>query len=151
MLLPEQFTSMSDGERIDKFVSARVPIAVYSSQDRTVDFAINTNPMQWISGDEEKLQSFYKGTFETLFDQVQYLQDTIRKINGRTFIVFEFIASLKEENAFSGVKYSKYYSYIQYTSFQNQILLFNLGCKPRKMDEWKPIAGEMMESVRIKE
>lgn len=150
ILLPERFNSMSDGERVDKFVSSKTPIAVYTSEDRTVDFGINTNIMPWIEGDEEKLRSFYKGTYETLFDKVEYLQDTIREINGKKFIIFEFISSLEEENAFSGKKSSSYYSYIQYTSYNNQILLFNFGCKPRQMNEWQAVAKEMMESIRIK-
>ena len=150
MLLPQEFTSMSDGERIDKFVSSRTPLAIYTSQDRTVDFAINTNIMPWVDGDEEKLRSFYKGTYETLFDEVKYFQDTVKEINGKKFIVFEFESSLADENAFSGTKKESYYSYIQYTSYKNQVLLFNFGCKPRQMREWQPVAGEMMESVRVK-
>lgn len=141
---------MSEGERLDKFVSSRTPIAVYTSEDRTVDFGINTNIMPWVDGDEEKLRSFYKGTYETLFDEVEYFQDTVKEINGKKFIVFEFVSSLEEENAFSGTKNARYYSYIQYTSYNNQILLFNFGCKPRQLNEWQSVAGEMMESVKVK-
>jgi len=148
--LPESFISMSDGERIEKFVSSKTPIGMYSSKDRTADLGINTNVMPWIKGDEEKLRSFYKGTFETLFDEVQYLQDTIKEINGKTFIVFEFLSTLKEENAFSGTKVSKNYSYIQYTSYNDQILLFNFGCKPRQMAKWQEVIKETMESVKVK-
>lgn len=123
---------------------------MYTSEDRTVDFGINTNVMQWIEGDEEKLRSFYKGTYETMFSKVEYLQDTIKMINGKKFIVFEFISSLTEENAFSGTQTSKYYSYIQYTSYKGQILLFNFGCKPRQMNTWQPIVYKMMESILVK-
>ena len=150
MLIPATFNSMSDGERISKFVSSRTPIAVYTSEDRTIDFGINTNIMPWIEGDEEKLRSFYKGTYETLFDEVNYLQDTIRMINGKKFIVFEFVSTLEEENAFSGTKKSSYYSYIQYTSYNDQILIFNFGCKPRQMRDWQPAAMQMMESIKVK-
>lgn len=141
---------MTDGERIDKFVSSRTPLGVYTSEDRTIDLGINTNVMPWIKGDEEKLRSFYKGTYETLFTEVEYFQDTIKEINGKKFIVFEFLSTITEENAISGSKTSRYYSYIQYTSYNNQILLFNFGCKPRKMRTWRPIAKEIMQSVRVK-
>lgn len=151
MLLPQSFNSMSEGERLDKFVSSKTPVAVYTSEDRTIDLGINTNRMPWIEGDEEKLRSFYKGTFETLFDGVQYIQDTIKEINGKKFIVFEFVSTLEEENAFSGTKKAKYYSYIQYTSYNGQILLFNFGCKPRQMKSWQAIANVMMESIKVKQ
>ncbi len=150
MKIPASFSNMSNGERTRKFVSSRVPLAMYSSEDRLADLGVNTNIMQFAKGDEEKLGNFYRGTFETLFDEIEYLQDTIRYINGRKFIVFEFISTLKKENAFSGVKEEKHYSYIQYTSYHDQVLLFNFGCTLRVMQLWQSIAYEMMESVRIK-
>ena len=151
MKIPESFSSMTDGERIGKYVSSRAPVAMYSSQDRLVDLGINTNIIQLARGDEEKMRSFYRGTFETLFDEIKYYQDTIKEINGRKFIVFEFLSTLKEENAFSGPSIERNYTYIQYTSYHDQVLLFNFGCKPRLMQEWQPIAKEMMESVKVKE
>jgi len=150
MKIPESFSNMTDGERIGKYVSSRTPIAMYSSKDRRVDLGINSNIMQFIEGDEEKLRSFYRGTFETLFDEIEYFQDTIKEINGRKFVVFEFLSTLKEENAFSGPSVERNYTYIQYTSYNDQVLLFNFGCKPRKMSEWKPVVKEMMESVKIR-
>lgn len=141
---------MSDGERRNKFVSTKVPLATYTSEDRLVNFAINTNPMQWIEGEEETLKNFYKGTFERMFDEIEYYQETIREINGKKFIVFEFLSTLKEENAFSGVKTAKNYSYIQYTAYHGQILISNFGCKPRQMNVWQPIVKEMMESMKVK-
>ena len=84
-----------------------------------------------------------------MFDEVQFIQDEIMEINGKKFIVFEFIGSLESENAFSS-KSSKTYTYIQYTSYNDQVLLFNLGCKARRLSEWQPIAKEIMESVKVK-
>jgi len=151
MKIPEQFQEMSESIRVDKYVSSKTPIAMYTNESREVDFGINTNIMQWVDGDEEKLKSFYKGTFESLFDEIEYIQDTIQNINGKKFIVFEFVSTLKDENVFSGVKTSRNYSYIQYTSFKGQILLFNFTCKPRLMNQWQTTAKEMMESIKVKE
>ncbi|MEQ9468547.1 MAG: hypothetical protein RLN88_14130 [Ekhidna sp.] len=150
-LVPESFSQMSAGDRIQKFVSSREPLAMYSSVDREVDFGINWNPMQWMDGDEEIIYGFYKASIQSMFDEVEFLQDDIREINGKKFIVFEFVSSLKSENAFSGTSSSKNYSYIQYTSYNDQVLLFNLGCKARLMSQWQPVAKEMMEGVKVKE
>lgn len=149
--IPESLVSMTEKDRISSYVSTKVPIATYTSQDRAVDFSINSNRMEWVMGDEEILRGFYKSSFKTLFDEIDFIQDTIRKINGKKFIVFEFVSTLKEDNAVSGMKVARHYSYIQYTSYEGSILLFNFGCKPRNMQQWQPIAREMMESVRIKE
>ncbi|MEM0940413.1 MAG: hypothetical protein AAF600_09655 [Bacteroidota bacterium] len=148
--IPLFFSQMPEGERINKFVSSRTPIAMFTSEDREADLGINTNMMRWVEGGENKLKSLYKGTFETLFDKVEYIQDTVKEINGRKFIVFEFVSSVKDENAFSGTTSTRNYSYIQYTSYNDQILLFNFGCKPKRMGKWQPIVKEIMESIKLK-
>ncbi|MEP0985403.1 hypothetical protein [Ekhidna sp.] len=148
-IIPESFTLMSQGDRIQKFVSSREPLAMHSSIDREVNFGVNWNPMQWIAGDEEMIYGFYKASIQSMFDKVEFIQDEIKEINGKKFIVFEFIGSLQSENAFSS-KSSRSYTYIQYTSYNDQVLLFNLGCKARLMSQWQPIATEVMNSVKVK-
>ncbi|SNT00557.1 hypothetical protein SAMN05421640_1977 [Ekhidna lutea] len=148
--VPESFVVMSEGDRLQKFVSAREPLAMHSSQDREVNFGVNWNPMQWIDGDEEIIYGFYKASIQSMFDQVEFLQDEVKEVNGRKFIVFEFIGSLTSENAFSGTKSSRTYSYIQYTAYNGQVLLFNFGCKARLMGQWQSAAREIMNSVKVK-
>lgn len=148
--VPESFTLMSSGDRIQKFVSSREPLAMHSSVDREIDFGVNWNPMQWIDGDEEMIYGFYKASINSMFDEVEFIQDEIKEINGKKFVVFEFVSSLKSENAFSN-KSSRNYTYIQYTSYNDQVLLFNFGCKARLMNQWQPVAAEIMNSVKVKE
>jgi hypothetical protein len=148
--VPESFTLMSSGDRIQKFVSSREPLAMHSSMDREIDFGVNWNPMQWMDGDEEMIYGFYKASIQSMFDEVEFVQDGIKEINGKKFVVFEFISSLKSENAFSN-KSSRNYTHIQYTSYNDQVLLFNFGCKARLMNQWKPVANEIMNSIKVKE
>lgn len=147
--IPESFSLMSQGDRIQKFVSSREPLAMHASIDGEVNFGVNWNPMQWIAGDEKMIYGFYKASIQSMFDKVEFIQDEIKEINGKQFIVFEFIGSLKSENAFSS-KSSRSYTYIQYTSYNDQVLLFNMGCKARLMSQWQPIAKEIMNSVKVK-
>lgn len=106
--------------------------------------------MQWVDSDDEMIYGFYKASIQSMFDEVEFIQDEIKEINGKKFIVFEFVSSLKSENAFSS-KSSRNYTYIQYTSYNDQVLLFNLGCKARLMNQWKPVANEIMNSIKVKE
>ncbi|NQZ78896.1 MAG: hypothetical protein HRT61_22685, partial [Ekhidna sp.] len=121
-LVPESFNLMSQSDRMQKFVSSRVPLAMHSSVDRSVDFGVNWNPIEWKEGAQETLYGFYKASIQSMFDEVEFIQDEVKKINGREFIVFEFIGSLESENAFSS-KSSRSYTYIQYTSYNDQVLL----------------------------
>ena len=150
-LAPESFTLMSTRDRIQKFVSAKEPLAMHSTRDREVDLGVNWNPIQWTDDADEVIYNFYKASIQSLFDNVEFIQDEIKEINGQKFIVFEFVSSLKNENAFSRAKASQYYTYIQYTSYNNQVLLFNFGCKARLMSQWQPVAKEIMNSIIVEE
>jgi len=149
-LVPASFVPMSKSERIQKVVSNREPLAMHTSMDGEVSLGVNYNRMQWKEGDEALLHDFYKASILSMFDKVTFIQDEVREINGKKFAVFEFIGLLQSENAFSS-KSSESYSYIQYTLHNNQVLLFNFGCKKRLMNQWQSIAREIMESVKVKE
>lgn len=148
--VPSSFVLMSSGERMQKYVSAREPLAMHSSMDREVDLGVNWNQMQWMDGEEETIYGFYKASIQSMFDEVEFIQDEIKEVNGKKFIVFEFVSSLKSENAFSETKSSRNYTYIQYTSYNNQVLLFNFGCKARLMSQWQPVAQSIMNSVKVR-
>ncbi|MEQ9402880.1 MAG: hypothetical protein RIM99_04790 [Cyclobacteriaceae bacterium] len=145
-----EFVSMSDQSRMRQVASSKVPLAMFSTQAQDVTFGINDNPMQWTENDTETVYGFYKASVNALFDEIEYIQDTIKTINGREFIVFEFTSVIRDDNAFSGKRTLRNYTYIQYTSYKDQILLFNFGCKVRLQSQWEGVAEEMMQSIRIK-
>lgn len=148
--IPESFPIMSKSDRFQKVVSVKEPLAMYTSEDGEVTFGVNWNRMPWMAGDEETLYGFYKASIESMFDEVEFFQDEIKDLNGRKYIVFEFLGTLRSDNEFSK-KTSKNYTYIQYTSYNNQVLLFNFGCKAYFMPRWKPVAEDIMKSIQINE
>lgn len=150
-MVPSNFTLMSTNDRLQKFVSSREPLAMHSTEDREVDLGVNWNPMRWTSKDTETVYGFYKASIQSLFDNVEFIQDGTKDVNGQEFIVFEFVATLKSDNAFSGPKTSRYYTYIQYTSYNNQVLLFNFGCRARLMGTYQSVAKDIMNSVKVDE
>ncbi len=148
--IPDTFINMNDEDRMTKVASSKVPFAMFTTQDQEVTLGVNDNPMQWTEQDTETVYGFYKASIQSLFDEVQFIQDDVRDINGREFIVFEFVSSVVDDNQFSSKKPQKNYTYIQYTSYNGQVLLFNFGCRARLKNQWESIAGEVMESVKIK-
>jgi hypothetical protein len=148
--IPESLASMTDQDRMKKVYSTKVPLAMYANESQDVLLGVNYNIMQWTENDTELIYGFYKASVENLFDEVEFIQDEIREINGRTFIVFEIVGTINDDNAFSSKKPQKNYSYIQYTSWGDQVLLFNFSCKERLKNQWENVAKEIMESVKIK-
>ncbi|WP_420316524.1 hypothetical protein [Ekhidna sp.] len=149
-MVPESFSLMTKNDRIQKFVSSREPLAMHASEDGEINLGVNWNPMQWVDGEENVIRDFYKASLQSMFDEVEFIQEDLKEVNGKKFVVFEFIGSLKSENAFS-TKSSRNYIYIQYTSYNEQVLLFNFGCNARLMSEWQPKANAIMNSVIVNE
>lgn len=151
MEVPQGFIPMGQAELFSKYVSSKTPLAMYSSEDRQVDLGINENSSAWVGEDLKILQSFYKANILNLFTEVAFIQEDIREIGGRWFIVFEFVSRVSDEqNTFGGNTSISKYTYIQYTLRNEKVLLFNFSCPSHMRAQWQESARSMMQSVRIK-
>lgn len=153
MLVPESFTPMTQADMISKYVSARRPIAMYTSADRRIDLGINQNSSTWSDDDLGILKDFYKAGILNLFTEVKFVQEDIKDIAGRQFVVFEFVSKVTDEESTYSIGNNtsvSNYTYIMYTLYGNRVLLFNFSCPNSMRTQWEQAAGQMMESVRIK-
>jgi CRISPR/Cas system Type II protein with McrA/HNH and RuvC-like nuclease domain len=150
--IPTSFISMTEREIISKYVSYRQPIGMFTSEDRQVDLGINKNSTPWAGNDLDILKDFYKANIQNLFTEVKFLKEEIREISGREYVLFEFISKVSDEDkTFGGLSgpVGKY-TYIMYTLYEENVLLFNFTCDIQARAQWQSTAGEIMESVRIK-
>ena len=151
MDIPEDFRALEQGEIIQKNISSRPPIAMYTDYNQQIDVVVNETSNTWQGGDYEVIKSLYKSTIANLFTEIEFIQEGIVEKAGRKFIVFEFISRVTDEDATfgSGVAIAKY-TYIQYTLYQDKILLFNFTCPAKQQNQWQKSAHEIMNSVRVK-
>lgn len=151
MKIPAAFIPMDIRQQRIKYVSDREPVAMYTTEDGNVDLGINMASTMWGSADLDILHDFYKAGILNLYDQVDFAQDTVRTINDRQYIVFEFNAYLTgEDNSFARQAGLSKYIYIQYTLREGSVLLFNFSAPARARQTWEAVASEMMNSVQIK-
>ncbi len=151
MLLPKNFILMSRSEQINKYVSSNEPLVMYTSEDRNIDFGITLTNLGWASDDLQLLMEFYVSGVRNLYNEVEFTQQEVREINGREFIVLEFVSKVSDnDNVFGGSSSTSKYTYIQYTLFQNQVMLFNLTTPAFIRNRWADPAKEIMESIKIK-
>ena len=149
MKVPGNFISMTDGERNQRYISYRTPIAMFTNIERTVDLGINVSGSTWDTGDLSVLKDFYKSNILNLYTEVDFIQEGIKTIGQRDYIVFEFQSKVYEENSFRNEVIAKY-TYIQYTLHQDKILLFHFTAPRQLKSDWEQPVSEIMESVRIK-
>ncbi len=148
--LPNDFILMGDQDRMKQVYSSKIPVAVFSNETQEVIFSINYNEMQWTEKDTELVYDFYNASVNNLFDKMEFIQNEIKEINGRTYIVFEVVGSIVENNHFLSKGVKKRYAYIQYTSWNNQVLLFSFSCNERLKEKWEEEAQKIMGSIKIK-
>ena len=148
--LPEDFTLMSENDRNSKYVSSKAPIAVYTDFSRMVDLGINVAYSRWKQEDLEIMKSFYKSNIMGLYDEVQFINEEIREINGKEFAIFEFLSIVTDEEG-STIDQSSISKYIriQYTIVNSKTVLFNFTCPARQKEKWAPVAHRILESVKI--
>ena len=151
MEIPTTFSPMSQSEVINRYVSARAPLALYSDPGREVDIGINENSSPWVGSDLTVVKDIYKANILNLFTEVNFIQEDIREIGGREFVVFEFVSkTTDEQSAIGDIQTISKYTYILYTIRNGKVLLFNFTSPARQRSYWQEAAAEIMESIRIK-
>lgn len=149
--IPSTFRLLGEDEVKRKFVSARLPVASFTSEDGKADFAVNILGSGWSGEDLPLLQRFYSSQILNLYDSVHFSIEEIRTINKREFIVFEFISVVNpEENAIAAVSPLKRFNYIQYALINGKTVVFAFSSPTGDKAYWHEIAGEIMGSVEIK-
>jgi hypothetical protein len=150
LLLPEGFTPMDQVELNRKYVSTKPPVAAYSDYSKEMDLGVNIAYSRWNQEDLEIMKSFYKSNIMGLYSEVQFITESVQEINGRDFVVFEFVGSVvdSEGTSFNEGAINKFIR-IQYTIVQGKTVLFNFSCPERVKEKWMPVANQIMESVKI--
>jgi hypothetical protein len=150
ILLPEAFTLMNQTELNRKYVSAKPPVAAYTDYSKEIDLGVNIAYSRWNQEDLEIMKSFYKSNIMGLYNEVQFITENIQEINGREFVVFEFVGSVidTEGTTINQSAINKFIR-IQYTIVQGKTVLFNFSCPEKVKEKWMPVASQIMESVKI--
>ncbi|MBW8048821.1 MAG: hypothetical protein FVQ77_00475 [Cytophagales bacterium] len=149
--LPEEFLPMTFDDLVVKYPSPKKPTAMYTNPDRLVDFGLNETSNNWPANDLELLKNLYRSSILNLYDTVFFIQQVVQKINKREFIVLEFVSG-SEGISIRGklAPLIGTYSYIQYTVYNDKILVFNFSCPAFFKKEWEQSAKMIMNSIKIK-
>jgi hypothetical protein len=133
-----------------KYVSAKPAVAAYTDYSKEIDLGINIAYSRWNQEDLEIMKSFYKSNIMGLYNEVQFITENIQEINGRDFVVFEFVGSVIDTEGTSFVEGAiNKFIRIQYTIVQGKTVLFNFSCPERVKEKWIPVVSQIMESVKI--
>lgn len=138
VLLPSGFTLMDLEMLKTKYQIEHRPTEVYTNEEGTINIAFN-HTQDKCSFDE---LANYKEVFERQFNQssIEFLKSELKQINGADFIVMEFITPAVD---------SRIYNLMFATSLENRLMIGAFNCTINHLEEWKPLSGEIINSIKV--
>lgn len=138
--IPSELPKVEKSILKQKYASAVRPIEVYASQDFSVSYTFNIVDQKVEEEYLPELQKVMAEQFESVYPNIIWHENQIRKSGDRKFIVYEF-ESTSVKNAI--------YSLAYITLSNNQLLVTTFNCQGSLKKEWSTIAKESMESIKI--
>lgn len=159
--IPEDFVAMTQQAYDKKYGGYRTPLGMFTSPDGKADIGINqmanrlassVAKADWKEDDLKILQGMYRASIKAMHEKVDFFQDEIQVINKKTYIVFEFVGSVRDEDedGKKSGKELKQYSYIQYTVNDKQVTIFNFTCPDSQRSYYQKLAKSVMQSIKFK-
>ena len=134
-------------------MAARRPLAAYTDPNQQIAFGLNVSNTRWQPGDLAMLKDFYRASLLELYDEVEFITESVEEINKREFAVFEFVSVVRpdeNETSFINQKPIRQYTYVQYTIHKKKTWVFDFSVPAQAQTEWQETAQKMMSSVRMK-
>lgn len=145
MLIPEELRELPSEQISQRYIMSKKPIAAYYTPARPVDFTLTARPSTWLEEDFDMMKQFQKANLLSLFTQVDMQKETVKKINGQRWAIFEMMTEVSEKNKPT----IKKYSYVMYTIHKKKVLIAHFSAPASDHKIWAETAGKMMNSIKL--
>jgi hypothetical protein len=138
--LPETFTVMSPEIAALKYPSERRPNLIYTNESTSINIAFNhtQSPLH-----DTDMDAFKKSMVQILTKTqplARWIEEGVRNVNGKNIGFCDFLAPTFDVNI---------YNLLFFTELEGRALLCTFNCTEEEMEDWKPIAMGIMDSVKI--
>lgn len=138
--LPYGFELMSEEMLAAKYPDSNRPTLVYTNENGTVNFAFNHTGNKIPKGKLPELLPAFVKQFNAIYPQIEWFNKDVQKINGKDFIVLEFISPATD---------SKIYNIMYVTVLDGRMLMCSFNCLKSQNGEWETKAKESLNSVIV--
>lgn len=139
--IPKALGIMSEGMIQIKYPSERRPTLVYTNETGGINVALNLTQNQ---ANQDILQAYYDNmvsTFKQIYPSATWKGKGIKEINGRSVGFLELITPAID---------TEIYNLMFFTDLDGKLLLCTFNCTIENVDEWNPVAHEILNSIRVK-
>jgi hypothetical protein len=141
ILLPKNFTVMSEEMAKIKYPSERRPTLIYTNDETTVNIAFSHLTTKIKDSEITEFKATTKSNLDKAYSNANFLKDTIITNNNKNIGVLELITPALD---------TKVYNLMFFMELDGKLLLGSINCTEALMKEWQPIAQEILQSIKIK-
>ncbi|MEJ8547422.1 hypothetical protein [Brevibacillus borstelensis] len=140
ILIPKGFDIMSEEMAKVKYPGENRPTLIYTDADGSVNLAFNHTPTPVQDSQIKELKDQMKQVFEQGYPDATWYKDEVTQINGKNVGVFELLTPAAD---------TKVYNLIFFTELDGKLLMMTFNCTDKLMDEWKPLAQQILQSYKV--
>lgn len=140
MQIPTNFVDMPLELAAIKYPASDRPQIIKTDENGSINITMNLLPHK--IGDENipKLKEGIEGVIKTLHPTYLFFEDGVETVSEKTIGFFEFKSSTRDTSLFN---------VMFILEFEHKILLENFSCSYGEYLPWRPIARQIMQSIRV--
>ena len=139
IFIPKSFRLMSEEEAKYKYPSERRPSLIYTNEDGSINVVFNHTTSKGNDREISKYKDSLKGTLKRLYPSAIWYGDDTIKINRKKVGFLELLTPAID---------TKIYNLVFFTELEDRLLLVSFNCTEGQMKDWKPVAKEIMNSIK---
>ncbi len=136
--LPKDFWIMPPETVALKYPAERRPGLVYTNETGTVNITFSHTQTTLENDGVQRFRDYIIKTIRKIQPAVEWVADGLKNINEKNIGYFEFIAPALDTNI---------YNFLSVTELNKQALIINFNCPEEEMDEWRPIAKGILDTL----
>ncbi|WP_221568768.1 hypothetical protein [Alkalihalobacillus sp. TS-13] len=140
ILLPESFDVMDEEQAKLKYPGERRPTLIYTNENATVNIAFNHTENKASNKQMEEVLKGMVETFENMYPSAEWLNKEVYEIHGKNVASMELITPAMD---------TEIYNFMFMMELDGKLLLATVNSTKEQMEDWQPIAKEMMKSINM--
>ncbi len=139
--IPMDFQIMTEEMMKLKYPSERRPTLIYTNESGGINVALNLTQNQATQDMISPYHDNFVNSFKKLYPSADWKDTGIKEINGKQVGYLEFVTPAID---------TEIYNLMFFTDLEGQLLLCTFNCTKKSIDDWSPIAHEIMNSLKVK-
>lgn len=139
--VPKAFDIMSEELMKLKYPSEKRPTLVYTDESGGINVALNLTQNQASQQMIPAYKDNFVQAFKNLYPSAEWKDSGVKTINGKKVGYLELVTPAID---------TEIYNLMFFTDLDGKLLLCTFNCTEKSIDEWTPVAKEIMSSLKIK-